>query len=207
MQQFVELHAIAAPLDERNLDTNQLCPTRFNKIPRSDPDYQRILFNNQRFDAHGQPTDHFLNLEPWCGAGILVADENFGCGSSRESAVYALLAFGIRCVIAPSFGDIFFSNSLKNGLLPVRLSAARCDQLRAMLHAQPGTTLQVDLPGQRVVAPDGVEDQFEIEAQHKRCLLEGLDDVDLTLERGDRIQAFEARYKPGRPWVYRGASV
>ena len=203
MEPFTQWEAIGAPIDERNLDTNQLCPTRFNKVPLADPDYQRILFNNERFDDAGNELPGFiLNTPPYRDAGVLVADENFGCGSSRESAVYALLAFGIRSVIAPSFGDIFANNSLKNGLVPVRLAREICDALRAQLHAQPGATVLVDLQRLRVVAPDGAEHVFDIHPEARRCLLEGLDEIGLTLQRQVAIDAFEARYKPRMHWVY-----
>ena len=129
MQPFTKLTAIAVPLDEPNIDTNQLCPTRFNKVPRG-PKYAQVLFHDLRFNADGSEQDFILNREPYRSAGIVVADRNFGCGSSRESAVYALYEFGIRCVIAPSFGDIFANNSCKNGLLPVVLPDAAAAAIR-----------------------------------------------------------------------------
>jgi 3-isopropylmalate/(R)-2-methylmalate dehydratase small subunit len=203
MEPFTRWQAIAAPIDERNLDTNQLCPTRFNKVPLADPDYQRILFNNQRFDDDGHELHGFiLNTPPYRDTGVLVADENFGCGSSRESAVYALLAFGIRSVIAPSFGDIFTNNCLKNGLVPVRLPRKVCDEMRAQLHAEPGATVTVDLECMLVTAPDGSAHAFDIHPEARRCLLEGLDDIALTLQRSAAIESFEARHKPDMPWIY-----
>jgi len=203
MQPFTQWEAIGAPIDERNLDTNQLCPTRFNKVPLSDPDYQRILFNNQRFDDAGNELpDFILNTPPYRSAGVLVADENFGCGSSRETAVYALLAFGIRSVIAPSFGDIFNGNALKNGLVPVRLTREICDSLRSQLHAQPGATVMVDLRRLLVIAPDGAEHVFDIHPKARRCLLDGLDEIGLTLQSQPAIETFEASYKPSLRWIY-----
>jgi 3-isopropylmalate/(R)-2-methylmalate dehydratase small subunit len=203
MEAFTRWEAIGVPIDARNLDTNQLCPTRFNKVPRTDPDYQRILFNNQRFDDSGKELAHFiLNRAPYRDAGVMVADENFGCGSSRESAVYALLAFGIRSVIAPSFGDIFYASSLKNGLLPVRLPREACDALRARLHREPGATVCVDLERQVVTGPDGAEHGFDIHPTAKRSLLAGLDDIGLTLEHRAKIEAFERGHKPTLPWIY-----
>lgn len=203
MEPFTQWQAIAAPIDERNLDTNQLCPTRFNKMPLTDPHYPRILFNNQRFDDAGNELSGFiLNTPPYRQAGVLVGDENFGCGSSRETAVYALLAFGVRSVIAPSFGDIFYNNALKNGLLPVRLARAVCDDLRTQLHAQPGATITVDLQTARVTAPDGCEHAFEVAPKARRCLLEGLDEIGLTLQSQAAIDAFEANYKPAMRWVH-----
>ncbi|MFT5173209.1 MAG: 3-isopropylmalate/(R)-2-methylmalate dehydratase small subunit [Gammaproteobacteria bacterium] len=203
MEPFTRWQAIAAPIDERNLDTNQLCPTRFNKVALADPDYQRILFNNQRFDDAGIELSGFiLNTPPYREAGVLVGDENFGCGSSRETAVYALLAFGIRSVIAPSFGDIFHNNALKNGLLPVRLAREVCDDLRTQLHARPGATITVDLQTQLVTAPDASEHAFEVHPKARRCLLEGLDEIGLTLQNQTAIDAFEAHYKPAVHWIY-----
>jgi len=203
MEPFTQWQAIGAPIDQRNLDTNQLCPTRFNKMPLNDPDYSRILFNNERFDDAGNELPGFiLNTPPYRDAGVLVADDNFGCGSSRETAVYALLAFGIRSVIAPSFGDIFSGNCLKNGLVPVRLAREVCDSLRAQLHAQPGAMITVDLERLLVIAPDGAEYAFEIHPEARRCLLEGLDDIGLTLQRQSAIDRFEASYRPGMPWMF-----
>ncbi len=203
MDAFTSLKAVAVPFDERNLDTNQLCPTRFNKIPVSDPDYQRILFNNQRFAEDGsEHSDFILNQTPYRNSGILVADENFGCGSSRESAVYALLAFGIRCVIAPSFGDIFFSNATKNGLLPVQLSADTCDALRQLLHDSPGREMAIDLEQQTVTGPDGSRHQFDLHATLKYRLLNGLDDVGVTRQYSQSILDFEREHHAAMPWLF-----
>ncbi|HSN38820.1 MAG TPA: 3-isopropylmalate dehydratase small subunit, partial [Burkholderiales bacterium] len=144
MTPFTKLTAIAAPIDEPNIDTNQLCPTRFNKVPRG-PKHAQILFHDLRFQADGTEKDFVLNREPWRRAQIIVADRNWGCGSSRESAVYALYEFGIRCVIASSFGDIHANNCMKNGLLPVVLKQDEVMAIRAQLHAKPGATVSVDL--------------------------------------------------------------
>jgi len=203
MKPFETIDAVAVPIDDRNLDTNQLCPTRFNKIPVNDPDYQRILFNNQRFNDDGsERSDFILNQQPFRDAGIIVADDNFGCGSSRESAVYALLAFGVRCVIAPSFGDIFFSNATKNGLLPVVLDSSICDALRASLHASPGESLIIDLESQVVSSPSGDQHPFDIHTTIKHRLLQGLDDVGVTLEYRDDIAAFEQDHHAAMPWLF-----
>ncbi|MAP11800.1 MAG: 3-isopropylmalate dehydratase small subunit [Gammaproteobacteria bacterium] len=203
MEPFTRMEAVAAPLDIRNLDTNQLCPTRFNKLPIHDPDYHKVLFNNQRFDQSGEPVGEFiLNRAPYDKARILVADENFGCGSSRESAVYALLAFGVRSVIAPSFGDIFYNNCTKNGLLPVRLVTDVCDALRRSLHLTPGALVTVDLEHQRVLGPDSMEATFDIHAGVRDALLAGLDDVGLTRQSAAEIDAFEARYRQQVPWLF-----
>jgi 3-isopropylmalate/(R)-2-methylmalate dehydratase small subunit len=202
MTPFHTLRAIAVPIDEVNVDTNQLCPTRFNKVPRG-AGYERILFHDRRFDRDGHEiADFILNREPYRQARIVVAERNFGCGSSRESAVYALDAFGIRAVIAPSFGDIFASNCLKNGLLPVRLAEEAVADLRRQLQAKVGATVAVDLTTQSVTSPDGQVHRFEIHPLQRRCLLEGLDDISLTLKYKDELDSFEARHRSSMPWLY-----
>ena len=201
MQPFTTITAIAAPIDEANVDTNQLCPTRFNKVPRG-PKYAQILFHDRRFNADGTEKEFLLNVEPFRSARILVADRNWGCGSSRESAVYALYEFGIRCVIAPSFADIHANNCSKNGLLPVVLPDAVVAGLREQLRTHPGATLTVDLASQSVAAPDGQVHRFEIHPVRKKCLLEGLDDVARTQQYRTEIEAFEAAYRAERPWLY-----
>lgn len=202
MEPFRVLEAIAVPIDEVNVDTNQLCPTRFNKVPRG-PGYERILFHDRRFDAQGiENPDFVLNREPYRHARIIVAERNFGCGSSRESAVYALHAFGFRSVIAPSFGDIFTSNCLKNGLLPVRVPADVAADLRRQLHQQVGAVIRVDLPQQTVTGPDGRARAFEIHPLRKRCLVEGLDDISLTQRYRDDFEAFEASHRNAMPWLF-----
>lgn len=203
MQKFVTLTANAAPLAEPNVDTNQLCPTRFNKVPRGDPDYYRILFHDRRFDADGNERPEFLlNRPPWREAKIIVADANFGCGSSRESAVYALAAFGIRAVVASSFGDIFRSNCLKNGLLPIQLPQDAVTALRDAVAASQGGKVAIDLPAQTVTGPDGRSWSFDIHPLRKRCLVEGLDDFALTDRFADDFTAFEARYRAEAPWLF-----
>lgn len=201
MQVFTSLTALAAPIDEANVDTNQLCPTRFNKVPRG-PEYARILFHDLRFDAGGNEKEFILNAEPWRNARILVADRNFGCGSSRESAVYALYEFGIRCVIAPSFGDIFASNAAKNGLLTLELPSAAVAAIRAQLRDRPGAQIRVDLAMQTVTDPAGNVHRFEVHPVKKRCLLAGLDDVERTLEYHAEFSAFEAKRRAELPWLY-----
>ncbi len=200
MQPFTTLTAIAVPMDEANIDTNQLCPTRFNKVPRG-PKYREILFYDQRFTIDGKLTDYMLNREPYDKAGIIVADRNFGCGSSRETAVYALYEFGIRCVIAPSFGDIFAANCAKNGLLALTLPEEICAALRRQLHERPGSTLTVDLAAQTVTDVAGATHAFDIHPVRKRSLLEGLDDIARTLQYQDKIGAFESVYRKSRPWL------
>lgn len=189
---FTTLTAIAAPLALSNVDTDQIMPARFMRRPR-DGRYATYGFHDLRFDAAGAPRPDFvLNRPPFDRAGILVAARNFGVGSSREAAVYALLAMGVRCVVAESFGDIFFNNALKNALLPVRLPEAACAGLRAALEAAPGTELTVDLPAGLLVAPGGIAHGFAIPPFARDCLLRGLDEIGLTLTHMDRIEAFEA---------------
>jgi 3-isopropylmalate/(R)-2-methylmalate dehydratase small subunit len=201
MQPFTTITAIAAPIDEANVDTNQLCPTRFNKVPRG-PKYAQILFHDRRFNADSSEKEFLLNVEPFRSARILVADRNWGCGSSRESAVYALYEFGIRCVIAPSFADIHANNCSKNGLLPVVLPEAVTASIRGQLRAKPGATVAVDLKAQTVTDPAGQVHHFDIHPVRKKCLLEGLDDVARTQQYRPQIEAFEAAYRTERPWLY-----
>ncbi|KMO31378.1 3-isopropylmalate dehydratase [Methylobacterium tarhaniae] len=195
MQPFTTLSAVAAPLDVANIDTDQILPARFLKKPRK-AGYGNFLFHDERRRSEDYP----LDAPAYRGAGILVADRNFGCGSSREGAVYALVDGGIRCVIAPSFGDIFASNAAKNGLLTVTLPEQTVAALRARLAASPGAAVTVDLPAQTVTGPDGDALPFEIDPFKKRCLVEGLDDVALTLEHAEAIAAFEARVAAEEPW-------
>ena len=189
---FTTLTAIAAPLDMPNVDTDQILPARYLRRPR-DERYATYGFHDLRFNPDGtaQP-DFILNRPPFDRAGILVAARNFGVGSSREAAVYALLALGIRCVVAESFGDIFFSNALKNGLLPVRLPEPAVTALRDLVLAAPGTALTVDLPRNRLSAPDGTSHDFVIPSFSRDCLLRGLDEIGLTLTLLPEIEAFEA---------------
>jgi 3-isopropylmalate/(R)-2-methylmalate dehydratase small subunit len=201
MEPFSTLSGIAVPLDEANLDTNQLCPTRFNKVPRG-PRFAQILLHDRRFNADGsEKPDYILNQEPYRHAAIAVAGRNFGVGSSRETAVFGLIGFGIRSVIAPNFGDIFFNNSLKNGMLPVRLPAATVDTLMRQLLAQRGAKMTVDLPNQSVTGPDGTRYRFEIEPLSKRRLIRGLDEIAHTQEYGDAIRRFEQSHAQSFPWM------
>lgn len=202
MQPFTTVAAPAAPLDMPNVDTDQIIPARFLKRPK-DERYRVYLFHDLRFEDEGgaEKPGFILNQEPWRRAQILVADRNFGCGSSRESAVYALMAGGYRAVIAPSFGDIFYNNSLKNGFLPIRLDAAVCADLRRQLHANPGAEITVDLESQTVTAPDGTRHGFELHPFAKHCLLRGLDDIQFTLEYQGDIEAFEERRATEMSWL------
>lgn len=206
MQKFETLEAVAAPLDMANADTDQIIPARFLWRSRADG-YGHLLFNDLRTAEDGTPKPDFvLNQPAFKDATIFVADRNFGCGSSREQAVWTLAHAGIRVVIAPSFGDIFFNNCLKNGLLPVVLPAARCDELRAALHRNPGARLVVDLRAQTVTGPVGVNDgygsdHFDIPPFRRELLLAGLDDIGFTLGQSDAIATFEAEFAKALPWV------
>jgi 3-isopropylmalate/(R)-2-methylmalate dehydratase small subunit len=202
MQPFSVLSGVAVPLDEANLDTNQICPTRFNKVPKG-PRFAQILFHDRRFNADGsEKPGYILNQEPYRNAVIAVGGRNFGVGSSRETAVFGLISFGIRSVIAPNFGDIFFNNSLKNGLLPVRLPAAIVDMLMRQLLDQRGARLTVDLPNQAVTGPDGKIHRFEIEPLSKRRLIKGMDEIAHTQEYNSAIRRFEHEQKESFPWLY-----
>jgi 3-isopropylmalate/(R)-2-methylmalate dehydratase small subunit len=190
---FERLDAVALPLALSNIDTDQIIPARFLQKPRNEG-YADFLFRDLRFDSSGSPKQDFiLNKPAFASARILVAGRNFGCGSSREGAVYALWDFGFRSVIAPSFGDIFQSNALKNGFLPVVLPQSDVDELLAVLSTTPGTSLAVDLTDQSVRLPTGEVRHFEIDPFIKQCLLRGVDELDYTLSFASEIAAFEAR--------------
>jgi 3-isopropylmalate/(R)-2-methylmalate dehydratase small subunit len=201
VERFVRLTAVAAPLDLPNVDTDRVIPARFLRNPRS-AGYGQFCFHDMRVSPDGsEDPDFVLNRAAYRDAGILVAAENFGCGSSREGAVWALAGRGIRAVVAPSFGDIFYENCLRNGLLPVRLPAAAVAGLRETLHRMPGATVTIDLPAQTVTGPDGVAHGFDIDPFRKQALLEGLDDIGLTLRHAAAIDAFEQRQAAERPWA------
>src|SRR5438105_12710881 len=193
MEQFQKLDAVAVPVSAPNVDTDQIVPARFLRKPRGGG-YGGFLFHDLRFDDVGAEKPGFvLNAAAYRGARILVGEKNFGCGSSREHAVYALWDYGIRAVIAPSFGDIFFNNCFKNGLLPIVLAAEEVAALQAELTRQPGARVKIDLDRQEVVAPSGNVQRFEVDPFRKHCLLEGLDEISLTLGHDADIAAFERR--------------
>jgi 3-isopropylmalate/(R)-2-methylmalate dehydratase small subunit len=201
MDKFTTWKAVAVPFEQANIDTNQICPTRFNKVEKG-PKYAQVLFHDLRFNPDGSEKPEFiLNQPAYRKAGIIVAERNFGCGSSRESAVYALATFGIRSVIAPSFGDIFFNNCLKNSVVPVMLDADTCAALRTQLRAQVGAEITVDLERQVATDVEGREHAFSIHPLRRRCLLQGLDDISLTAEFGDVMQPFEAQYRQEFSWL------
>jgi 3-isopropylmalate/(R)-2-methylmalate dehydratase small subunit len=201
MEKFEVLTAIAAPLNLANVDTDKIVPARFLKtIKRSGLGVH--LFSGLRYEDDGaEKPDFVLNQARYRHAEILVAGENFGCGSSREHAPWALLDFGIRCVIAPSFADIFHGNCFKNGILPIILPHDVCGQLMADAAMGANAKMTVDLARQVVVRPDGTEIAFEVDAFRKHCLLNGLDDIGLTLEHAAAIDAYEARQPAWQPAI------
>ncbi len=200
MEKFVKLTGIAAALPMINVDTDMIIPKQFLKtIKRTG--LGKHLFDEMRYDQHGaELPDFVLNRAPFRNAKILIAGENFGCGSSREHAPWALLDFGIRCVIAPSFADIFYNNCFKNGILPVTLPKAMVEKLMDFAAGGGNATLTVDLPSQTISGPDEKPIPFEIGSFHKHCLLNGLDHIDLTLEKAPAIVGFEERQKLTHPW-------
>ena len=202
MKPFTELHAKAAPLDMANLDTDQIIPKQFLKTVEREG-LGKGLFYDLRFDGEGQPKPGFVLNDPrYAGAGVLIAGDNFGCGSSREHAPWALLDYGVRCVIAPSFADIFYGNCFQNGLLPIALPEAA---VRALMDEAKGGNhvFSVDLAAQTVTAPSGKAFHFDIDPTRKAKLLQGLDSIGETLAHAPDIDAYEARHALGEPWLER----
>ena len=201
MQAFTTLTGVAAPLPMANVDTDKIIPARFLKsINRSG--FGKHLFANMRFREDGSENPDFvLNQPPYRDAQVLIAFENFGCGSSREHAPWALLDFGIRCVIAPDFADIFHNNCFKNGVLPVRLPREVCEKLMDDARLGANARLTVDLERQVVVRPNGEEIHFQVDPLRKHLLLNGLDDIGQTLQHATAIDAFEAKRKTAQPWL------
>ena len=211
MKSFDVHTGLVAPLDRANVDTDAIIPKQFLKsIKRSG--FGPNLFDAWRYLDRGEPgmdnsrrplnPDFVLNAERYRGASVLLARKNFGCGSSREHAPWALDDFGFRCIIAPSYADIFFANCFKNGLLPLVLAEAKVDRLFAECQAFPGYRLTIDLPRQRVVKPDGDEWEFDVDPFRKDCLLNGWDEIGLTLRHADKIRAFEAMRRTEQPWLF-----
>jgi len=197
---FTKLTAIAIPFDESNVDTDQMVPARLSKLPMG-PGHERVLLHDRRFFADEQPNPDFIFNKPaYQGAKIVVARRNYGIGSSRESAVMASSSFGLRALIAPSFGDIFFNNCFKRGLLPIRLPESDVDKLFDYLQPQPGATITVDLPAQTVTAGD-MTFAFDIGGVQKTCLVQGLEEVAMTETHLDEIAAFETAYYREFPWL------
>lgn len=201
MKKFDRLTGVAAPLNILNIDTDMIIPKQFLKtIKRSG--LGANLFDEMRFTQDGEEiADFVLNREPYRCAEIIIAGDNFGCGSSREHAPWALLDFGIRCVISTSFADIFYNNCFKNGILPITVSADDRDALMADAADVENPELSIDLETQTIRRPNGVEVSFEIDPFRKQCLLEGLDDIGLTLEKGGSIDSFEATRAEEKPWL------
>ena len=211
MEKFVKMTGIVAPLDRPNVDTDAIIPKQYLKsIKRSG--FGPNAFDDWRYLDPGEPgmdnstrrvnEEFVLNQRPYDQASILLARENFGCGSSREHAVWALTDFGFRAVIAPSFADIFFNNSFKNGLLPIPLAADVVEQLFQKVNAKQGYQLTIDLEQQKIITEEGEEIAFEVDEFRKYCLLNGLDDIGLTLQHADDIHAYEEKRKQEAPWLF-----
>jgi len=211
MEKFVRKEGLVAPLDRANVDTDAIIPKQFLKsIKRTG--FGPNLFDEWRYLDRGEPDadnsgrplnkDFVLNKSRYAGATVLLARENFGCGSSREHAPWALLQFGIQTIIAPSFADIFYNNSLKNGLLLIKLEPQIVDRLFREAEAKEGYRLAIDLEQQSVTTPSGEAFGFDIDPHRKHCMLNGLDDIGLTLEHSDEIRAFEHRHKTAQPWLF-----
>ena len=211
MQAFTQLNGLVAPLDRANVDTDAIIPKQFLKsIKRSG--FGVNAFDEWRYLDHGEPgmdnskrkinPDFVLNQQRYQGASILITRENFCCGSSREHAPWALEDFGFKVIIAPSYADIFFNNCFKNGMLPIVLSAEIVDDLFNQLAFAEGYKLSVDLAAQTVTTPSGEVHQFVVDAFRKHCLLNGLDDIGLTMQQQDKIKVFEAKHKQAQPWLF-----
>ena len=201
MEPFVRLTAVAAPFDTPDIDTDMIIPQRFLRKPLT-VGYRNFLFFNDRFDAAGkEKPDFILHREVYKKAGIFVTGPNFGCGSTREGAVYAVTDFGVRAVIAPSFGAFYASNSYQNGLIPVVLPDATVKKLREQLHAKPGAEITIDLPSQTVTGPDGAQYKFDIEPSRKERMLQGLDDISITERYKDAMAAYESGLDAEMPWL------
>ena len=196
MKPFKFHKGLALPLDAINVDTDQILPARFLQKRRLDPDYNTYLFHDLRYDKNGcENTDFILNNPFYKNATVIVGNSNFGGGSSREAAVFALDAFGIRSVIAPNFGDIFFNNCFKNGILPVVLPKPKTDRLRALLHSNPGSNVKIDLVRQTVSSTDGIVDRFDVSPTAKHNLMMGLGQIGLTMKHSKAIDDFELQYR------------
>jgi len=211
MEKFVTFTGLVAPLDRSNVDTDAIIPKQFLKsIERTG--FGPYLFDEWRYLDHGEPgmdcrdrprnSEFVLNQERYQGAQILLTRDNFGCGSSREHAPWALLDFGIRVLIAPSFDDIFYNNCFKNGILPITLAGDQVDSLFQAVDKTPGYQLKIDLEQQVVGLPDGVTIAFDIDPFRKHCLLNGLDDIGLTLQQTDKIEAYEKQRRQQAPWLF-----
>lgn len=212
MQKFIRHHGLVVPLNQENVDTDQIIPKQFLKsIKRTG--FGPNLFDEWRYLDEGQPgqdcsqrplnTDFILNQPQYLGASILLAQKNFGCGSSREHAPWAIIEYGIRSVIAPSFADIFFNNSFKNGLLPIVLEQEKIDDLFLEAESEQGCKLDINLESQKITRADGKEYSFEVDPFRRHCLLKGLDDIGISLEDTDLIHSYEQQRRESKPWLFR----
>lgn len=204
MEPFTRLTAVAAPLEIAKIDTGMIAPGRFQRIRRIPGvrDYADIFLHDLRFDADDTPRQDFvLNQERYRHVKILVTGPDFGCGSSRESAAYAVLDYGVRALVGPSFGDVFAGNCMQNGIVPAVLPIVTIQSFWAELRASPGSTMTVDLNDQTVTGPDGSLHRFEIDPTRKERLMKGLDDVGVTLEHLSAIESFENEYRRRKPWL------
>ena len=215
MEAFKTVKGVVLPIDRSNVDTDAIIPKQYLKsVARSG--FGANLFDEWRYLDHGEPgqehsnrpinTDFVLNEKRYTGAEVLLARSNFGCGSSREHAVWALHDYGIKVIIASSFADIFFNNCFKNGLLPLVLSEDAIDVLFESIKDEPGYMLGVDLESQTIITPDGMQHSFDIESFRKYCLINGFDDIDLTLRHKKNISEFEATHKQRMPWLFEDIS-
>ena len=202
MEMFTTLTGVAAPMNKINVDTDMIIPKQFLKtIQRAG--LGKYLFDEMRYDREGNEIQNFvLNKSAYRNAQILVAGDNFGCGSSREHAPWALLDFGIRCVISTSFADIFYNNCFKNGILPIKVSKKDLDKLMADAEQGANATQTVDLESQTISGPDGGGITFKIDSFKKHCLLNGLDDIGLTMKKKDKIERYEDEIKTSQPWLF-----
>lgn len=203
MEPFISLDSLVVPLDRENINTDDITPVRFLKSIRR-TGFGRALFANWRYlDGQGTPNPDFaLNQPRYQGAQILLTRANFGAGSSREHAPWALLEYGFRCIIAPSFADIFYNNCFNNGILPITLENSEIDTLFVGVNAQEGYRLRVDLPSQTVTTPSGQQFSFQLDSFKKEALLKGLDNIGWTLQHADEIARYEERRRQETPWVF-----
>ena len=201
MEKFINLKGVVATFNFINIDTDKIIPKQFLKtIKRTG--LGKHLFDDMRFNEDGsEKQDFVLNKEPYRSSKIIVAGDNFGCGSSREHAPWALSDFGIKCIISTSFADIFYNNSFKNGLLPIKVTPEQREALMADAKDVENPEIEIDLPSQEIRRPNGSIIKFELEPFRKKCLLEGLDDIDITLEKSEKINSFEATMELERPWL------
>ena len=201
MEKFTKLTGVAAPLPLINIDTDMIIPKQFLKTIKRTGLGKSLFFEMRYDDAGNEIADFVLNQPAYRKAEILVAGDNFGCGSSREHAPWAILDFGIRCVISTDFADIFYNNCFKNGILPIKLPQEDVDKLMDDAQRGANATITVDLESQTISGPDGGEISFEMDSFRKHCLINGLDDIGLTMEKAEKIKAFEEKSKASQPWL------